>query len=175
MVVWITGLSGAGKSTVAQLMVEKIKPQLSELILVEGDVLRQLFGQTLDYSEASRKVQIKRIQRMARFLLEQNMVVIVTALYSHPDLLRWNRENLREYFEVYIDTPLDVVIERDVKGIYAKAEVGDLENVVGLDIPWYAPRTPDIHIMGADGSSPEDFVNLIVDKCPILRQKNIRI
>ena len=88
MVIWITGLSGAGKTTLIQAVAGQVKRNLPELVLLDGDAIRQLFGNDLDYREDSRVIQIKRIQRMAKFLSDQGVVVMVAALYAHPDLLR---------------------------------------------------------------------------------------
>ncbi len=170
MVIWITGLSGAGKSTVAQAMLELLKPRMPELVLLDGDTIRELFGKSLDYSEPSRVIQVERLRTMAKLLSEQNLVAIVTVLYSHPDLLAWNRANIRDYVEVYLDTPLDVVIDRDVKGLYAKAKRGEMPHVVGLDIPWYPPPSPDLHLKGDDGATPRDLALAIIDAYPRLKR-----
>jgi len=169
MVIWITGLSGSGKSTIADSIYETLKPSMPELVVLDGDIIRELFGKSLDYSEPSRVIQVKRLRTMARFMSGQGLVVIVTVLYSHPDLMAWNRENILDYFEIYLDTPLDVVIKRDAKGLYTKAKNGEMPNVVGLDVPWHAPESPDLHIPGNDGRSAEDFARLIIEKCPKLQ------
>lgn len=154
MIIWITGLSGAGKTTLSDALAALVKPRLPELVQVDGDVIRGMFGQGLDYSEPSRVVQIKRLQALAGYLSRQNMVVTVAALYAHPDLLAWNRANFPQYFEVYIDAPLDTVRARDAKGLYAKAARGEVKNVVGLDIPWHAPTSPDLMIGANSGETP---------------------
>jgi adenylylsulfate kinase-like enzyme len=168
MVIWMTGLSGSGKSTVADAIVAMLKPRMPELVLVDGDVIRELFGQSLDYSEASRVIQVKRLRTLAKFLSAQGQVALVTVLYSHPELLAWNRANIPQYFEVYMDTPLRVVQDRDVKGLYRKAARGEMPNVVGLDIPWYPPTNPDLHLKGDCGETPEDFARRIIAACPKL-------
>lgn len=131
MVIWVTGLSGAGKTTLCRAMEAILRPRLPGLVMVDGDAVRALFGHDLDYSEASRVRQIKRLQALAQFLSDQGLAVIVAALYASPELLRWNRDNLQPYFEVYVQAPLDLVRGRDSKGLYG----GDAQDVVGLDIP----------------------------------------
>jgi cytidine diphosphoramidate kinase len=172
MVIWMTGLSGSGKSTIAETMMKTLKPSLPELVLLEGDIIRELFGQRLDYSEKSRIVQVKRLRTMAKFLSEQGLIVVVTVLYCHPDLMAWNRDNIPEYFEVYVDTPLDIVIERDVKGLYGKAKRGEMPNVVGLDVPWYAPDKPDLHLKYNRDETSKELSTKVINSCPRLNSIN---
>lgn len=155
MIIWITGLSGAGKTTLSDAIAVLVKPRLPEFVQVDGDVVRAMVGQEQDYSEAARVVQIKRLQTLAGYLSRQNMVVAVAALYAHPDLLAWNRANFPDYFEVYMDAPLDTVRARDAKGLYAKAARGEMKHVVGLDIPWHAPRHADLMIDTRAAETPE--------------------
>ncbi len=167
MVVWLAGLSGAGKTTIAEAIVSVIKPALPGLVLIDGDVIRELFGAGLGFEEDARKEQIGRIQRLALFLARQNVPVIVAALYANPDLLQWNRANLPGYFEVYVDTPLATVEARDTKGLYSKARRGDLLHIVGLDIPWHAPRNPDM-VVHSVGTTPESIALKIIEAVPQL-------
>lgn len=167
MVVWLTGLSGAGKSTIADAMVCLVKPLVPSLVLIDGDVIRDLFGAGLGFDEEARKLQIGRIQRLALFLARQEIPVIVSALYSHPELMEWNRTELPGYFEVYVDTPLATVMARDTKGLYAKAKAGELLNVVGVDIPWHVPRNPDM-VATTVGVTPATIARRIVEAAPRL-------
>ena len=174
MVIWMTGLSGSGKSTIADAMVRELKSSMRELILLDGDVIRSIFGKSLDYSEPSRVIQVKRLRSMAKFLSEQGMVVIVSVLYCHPELMKWNRENISEYFEVYVDTSLDVVMQRDVKGLYKMALNGEMKHVVGLDIDWHPPKNPDVHIDGSSAGTPEEFARIIIENCDRLNIVTIK-
>lgn len=167
MVVWLTGLSGAGKTTIAEAIAASVKPNLTSLVLIDGDVIRELFGAGLGFDEASRKLQIGRIQRLALFLAQQNLAVIVAALYAHPELLRWNRENLPGYFEIYVDTPLATVEARDTKGLYSKARAGEVTHVVGLDLPWHVPEAPDMVVYSLT-ETPESIAKRIIQAVPRL-------
>jgi adenylylsulfate kinase-like enzyme len=169
MVVWLTGLSGAGKTTVAERLIEIVKPILPSLVLIDGDAIRELFGANLGFDEGSRKVQIGRIQRIALFLNRQNIPIIVSALYATPELLEWNRKNLSGYFEIYVDTPLAVVQARDTKGFYAKALAGEQVHVVGMDIPWQAPKSPDITVY-TDTSTIDSIAYEIINSVPKLQE-----
>lgn len=167
-VIWLTGLSGAGKTTIAEAIHAQVKPHLPELVLIDGDIIRDLFGTGLGFHEAARHEQIGRIQRLSRMLAEQGLVVLVAALYAHPDLLAWNRQNLPGYVEVYVNTPLDLVRSRDVKGLYAKAAAGAMPNVVGLDIPWHVPASPDLVIDGNAGETPAQSAARVIAAAPRL-------
>ncbi|MCW9033585.1 MAG: adenylyl-sulfate kinase [Rhodospirillales bacterium] len=162
MIIWVTGISGAGKTTVCDAIWSKIKPQLPQLAVIDGDVVRQIFGGSLGHREVDRVVQIKRIQSIAKLLDDQGFIVLVAALYSHPDLLNWNRENFEEYYEVYLDVSLEMVQQRDPKGLYAKAAAGKMPHVVGIDIPWHAPKNPHLVFDGNEGETVETIAEKII-------------
>lgn len=168
MVIWITGLSGAGKTTLSAALARLLKPHLPELVLIDGDVVRELFGSDLDYSEASRRRQIQRIQRLATWLEGQGCVAMVAALYASPDLLEWNRANFDSYCEVYIEAPIDFLRARDAKGLYAKAAAGQMPDVVGIDIPWHIPQRPDFRVDATRRESPDAIAHRIVAEFPQL-------
>ena len=170
MVIWVTGISGAGKTTVCQELVHVLKKDLPQTVLLDGDVIRDAFGNDLGYAEAARKIQIQRIQRLAKALSDQDLVVVVAALYAHPDLLAWNRENIQDYYEVYIDAPLDLVRERDPKGLYAKVAAGTMPDVVGIDIPWHAPEQPDLVIDARQPDSPQTIAQRLAEMVPFLKR-----
>jgi len=157
MVIWITGVSAAGKTTICNSIRDLVKPKLPELVILDGDVVRAAFGHNLSHSEADRVIQVKRLQSMSKVLSEQGLVVLVGVLYAHPGLLTWNRENFREYFEIYLKVSLDTVRRRDPKGLYAKAAAGKMRNVVGIDIPWHEPVAPHMTI-DQDAPRPPDVL-----------------
>ena len=161
MVIWLTGLSGAGKSTVAMRLIERFKPHCPDLVHIDGDEVRALFGDSLGYKEADRYEQIRRIQRLTWMLDKQALTVVVAALYAHPDLLAWNRTHFSGYLEVYLDAPLEVVRARDPKRLYAKVDDGEMSDVVGIDVAWHAPETPDVRIDMAVRQEVDDVVSCI--------------
>lgn len=168
MVIWITGLSGAGKTALCDAVLERVKPVMPGLVRLDGDAVRAIFGNSLGFSEAERVVQIKRIQGLAKELDSQGLDVLVAALYSHQDLLDWNRREFSRYFEIYLDTPLDVVKARDSKSLYAKAERGEIGDVVGVDIPWNPPQHPDLTLDGS-GPTPAQLADRVIAAVPELR------
>lgn len=170
MVIWLTGLSGAGKTLISQKLVERFKVAVPELVHIDGDEVRALYGNDLAFDEDSRRKQIKRIQRLAKLLDLQGLLVVVAALYSHPELLDWNRANFDDYLEVYLSAPLALVQHRDAKGLYGKAMSGEMQHVVGMDIPWHAPANPDLLIDGALQEDPDALVVRIARMVPRLTQ-----
>lgn len=164
MVIWLTGISGAGKTTICDTMWDLLKPSLPELVSIDGDIIRQLFANKLGYAEPDRVQQIQRIQTLAKFLSDQGQIVLVAALYARDDLLAWNRENFKDYFEVYIDASIDLVRDRDPKGLYANA--GPSPQIVGIDIPWNPPNAPDITIHADNKIAPADIAKHIISKIP---------
>jgi len=168
MVIWVTGLSGAGKTTLCTTLYDRVKPRMPELVILDGDVIRRAYGNDLTHCEADRVRQVKRLRAMAGVLAEQDLVVLVAVLYAHPDLLAWNRKNLPNYFEVYLDASLETVMDRDDKGIYGAARRGEMPDVVGLDIPWHAPQNPDLRLDGDKRATPEELADQLIRAVPHL-------
>ena len=168
MVIWITGISGAGKTTICQSLWNTLKPKLPELAILDGDVVRNVFGNDLGYTENERVRQIKRIQSIARMMDDQGFVVLVAALYASDELLSWNRNNFKDYYEIYLDAPLWLVQERDPKGLYSKASNGDMDNIVGIDIEWHTPEAPDMTVDATENDSPELISENIINNIPRL-------
>jgi len=162
MVIWITGISGAGKSTICQAIVDRLKPFLPSLVNLDGDVVRAIFGDGLGHKEGDRVLQINRIQRLALEMEKQGLVVLVAALYAHPDLSAWNRKNFSDYLEVFLDAPLSLVEERDPKGLYAKVRAGQMQDVVGVDITWHKPTAPHIHMLATNTRTPDAMATEII-------------
>jgi len=142
----MTGISGAGKTTIANSIIKSYKHKFPNLVNIDGDIIRQMYEDDLGYEEKDRIRQIKRIQKLCLFLENQNLIVIVSALYSNTELMDWNRKNFSEYFEIYLKASVDLVKERDPKGIYEKFAKGEEKNLVGLDIPWHEPKKPNLVI-----------------------------
>jgi adenylylsulfate kinase-like enzyme len=168
MVIWITGLSGSGKTTLATALYESMKPRLSTLVRIDGDEVRALFGNSLGFAESDRRLQIQRLQSLAAMLDDQGLTVIVAALYAHPDLLAWNREHFSDYLEVYLEASLDLVRSRDSRGLYTKADSGEMAHVVGVDVPWHAPDNPHMTVAAGDDLDTGVVVRDIMDRLPSL-------
>ena len=147
MIIWFTGLSGSGKTTFSNSLYTSLKNLgLKNVIWLDGDVLRGTLSKDLGYDLKSRISQVKRTQRLVKVLDEQGLTVIVSMLYSNPDLLSWNRDNFESYFEIYIESSIDDLMKRDGKQLYGKAVSGEITDVVGIDIMWQKPLKPDLTV-----------------------------
>ena len=148
MVLWLTGLSGSGKSTIANAIEKKLAQMTRHTFLLDGDNVRHGLNKDLGFTEADRIENIRRVGEVARLMTDAGLIVI-TAFISP---FRAEREMVRqmmqpgEFIEVFIDTPLHIAEQRDVKGLYAKARAGELKNFTGIDSPYEAPENPEIII-----------------------------
>ena len=148
VVLWMTGLSGSGKSTIANAVELKLAQMNRHTFLLDGDNVRHGLNKDLGFTDADRIENIRRVGEVAKLMTDAGLIVI-TAFISP---FRSEREMVRnimapgEFIEVFIDTPLPVAEKRDVKGLYAKARTGQLKNFTGIDSPYEAPETPEIHI-----------------------------
>ena len=162
-VLWFTGLSGAGKSTIANLVEKKLHAQGRHTYLLDGDNVRHGLNKDLGFTEADRVENIRRVSEVARLMVDAGLIVI-TAFISP---FRSERQSARalldagEFIEVFIDTPMAVAEQRDPKGLYKKARRGELKNFTGIDSPYEAPPNPEIHI-DTTASTPERAAELII-------------
>lgn len=174
MIVWITGISGSGKTTIAQGIIKKYKNFLPQLVNIDGDVVRELFGKNQSYDEKSRIIQIKRIQKICKFLELQKLIIIVSALYCNKDLMRWNRKNFNNYYEIYINASLDIVKKRDPKKLYKKYYDGKEKNIVGIDIKWNSPVNYDLKIDMREDTRLENIIEKITSKLDIFKELDVK-
>jgi bifunctional enzyme CysN/CysC len=164
-VLWFTGLSGAGKSTIANLVEKKLTARGRHTFLLDGDNVRHGLNRDLGFTEADRIENIRRVGEVARLMADAGLIVL-TAFISP---FRAERHMVRrmvpegEFFEIFVDTPLAEAEKRDVKGLYAKARAGELKNFTGIDSPYEPPERPEIHI-DTSKLGPEEAAELIVEQ-----------
>lgn len=164
MVIWITGLSASGKTTLSKAFEKKYKSQIPNMVLLDGDVIRQLYGNDLGYTEADREIQIQRIQSIASFLEQQDILVVVAALYANERLLQKNRELFKEYYEIYLKAEINSLQKREIKEIYKQALENKIVNVVGIDIPYFEPFGPFMLFHVEEGIAPEVMAEMLYNK-----------
>ena len=146
MVVWIIGLSGSGKSTLANNVVNRMRQSINNVILLDGDVIRAIFGNDVDYSIDGRRRNAERLSYLSKFLSDQGIHVVAAILSIFPEWRLWNRTNITNYSEVYIRATMQTLIRRDVKNLYTRAVNGEIANVVGVDLPFPEPENPELII-----------------------------
>ena len=163
MVIWIIGLSGSGKTTLATEVAGILRERNRPTVLLDGDKIRELFGDDLDHSVEGRRENAARICRLSQFLEQQGITVVCAILSLFPESRNWCRKNLLDYFEVFIDVPIDELICRDPKQLYRKFKEGQIKNVAGLDLKFTRPDSPDLVIKN-DGSL-DDFLSNALGIC----------
>jgi bifunctional enzyme CysN/CysC len=162
-VLWLTGLSGAGKSTIANLIEKRLARVNRHTFLLDGDNVRHGLNKDLGFTQADRIENIRRVGEVAKLMTDAGLIVItafISPFRAERDMVR---QTMRpgEFFEVFIDTPLATAEARDVKGLYKKARAGDLKNFTGVDSPYEAPAAPEIRI-DTTRLSPEEAADEIV-------------
>lgn len=158
VVVFFTGLSGAGKSTIAQILSRLLEKQGRNVTLLDGDMVRQYLSNELGYSREDRNTNVKRIGFVAGEIAKHGGIAICAAIAPYAEARDDNRariERLGTYFEIFIKTPIDICEERDVKGHYKQARAGLLKNFTGIDDPYEEPKSADLVIETTKMSSEE--------------------
>ena len=163
VVLWFTGLSGSGKSTVANLVEKKLQSLARHTYLLDGDNIRHGLSRDLGFSEADRVENIRRVAQVAKLFVDAGVIVIASLISPFRDDRQLAREMVEEgeFIEIFMDTPLAIAEARDPKGLYKRAREGAIVNFTGIDSPYEAPEAPEIHLRGAERTA-EDMAEDIV-------------
>ncbi|MEO7756191.1 MAG: sulfate adenylyltransferase subunit CysN [Dokdonella sp.] len=163
-VLWLTGLSGSGKSTIANIVERQLHARGARTYLLDGDNVRHGLSKDLGFTDADRVENIRRVGEVARLMVDAGLIVITAFISPFRSERRLARSMVEdsEFIEIFIDTPLAVVEQRDPKGLYLKARKGELKNFTGIDSPYEIPEVPDLHIETMQ-SDPETAATLIVE------------
>ncbi len=147
-VLWFTGLSGSGKSTIANIVERHLHETGHHTMLLDGDNIRHGLSRDLGFSEADRVENIRRVAELARLFVEAGLIVLVSFIspYRAERMLARERVEEGEFLEIFVDTPIDECRRRDPKGLYARADTGAIVNFTGIDAPYEAPEAPEIHL-----------------------------
>jgi adenylylsulfate kinase-like enzyme len=157
---WITGLSGAGKTTISRLLYDYLRTRQDNIVLIDGDQIREVY-QNRDYSESGREKISYINMRLCKMLTDQGIDVIIAVIGMKNAYRQWNRENIENYYEIYLKVPMDELIRRDSKGLYRKALRGEIKNVYGIDLEYEEPQNPDIVIENDSRITPVEAFEII--------------
>ncbi len=171
-VVWFTGLSGAGKSTIADAVEQKLHALGRHTYLLDGDNVRHGLNKDLGFTDADRVENIRRVAEVSKLMVDAGLIVLVSFISPFRSERRMARDLLErgEFIEVFVDSGLDVAESRDRKGLYAKARAGELKNFTGIDSPYEEPESPEIHLDASGAISPEEAADQVIEH---LRQAGI--
>lgn len=154
---WLTGLSGAGKTTIGRLWYERLKAAGETVVFLDGDELRQVFGDDLGFTEADRRKSAMRNARLCSLLAGQGLTVVCCTISMFDSVRAWNRENIPGYFEVYVKVSMETLQRRDQKGLYSREK----ENVAGVHFQVEEPKNPDLVLENDGQQTLEELIALM--------------
>lgn len=167
MIIWLTGLSGAGKTTIGQILSKKINSK-SPCVFLDGDAIRAIVGDPhIGHDRQSRLANAYRIAKFAQHFESQGFHVVVSTMSLFHEIHDWNRKNFKKYFEVLIESSLEHLKKNDDKGLYGLAAKGELKNVVGHDLPAEKPLNPDLVITNNHDLPPQEIADIIFQQAQV--------
>ncbi len=152
---WFTGLSGSGKSTVANILVDRLKNGGAKVEVLDGDVVRTNLSKGLGFSKEDRDANIRRIGFVCNLLSRNGVVAIAAAISPYAEIRDEVRKAAENFVEVYVECPLDTLVERDPKGLYKKAIAGEIKNFTGVSDPYEAPENPEVSFNSSECTAEE--------------------
>jgi adenylyl-sulfate kinase len=161
--IWFTGLSGAGKSTLANLLEPELKARGCKVEILDGDVIRTNLSKGLGFSKEDRDTNIRRIGFVCNLLARNEPTPVAAAISPYREVRDELRREMQNFIEVYVECPISVLAERDVKGLYKKALAGEIKNFTGIDDPYEPPENPEVTVH-SDSETPEQSLAKILAK-----------
>ena len=161
-VYWITGLSGAGKTTIGKRLYSRLKSLKSNVVFLDGDILRNVFGNDLGHSLEDRKKLAMNYSRLCKMLSDQDIDVVCATISLFKEVHDFNRKNIKNYYEIFIECDMQELKKRDQKGIYSKALNGEMDNVIGINITYDKPAECDLVIDNSNQDSLNEKVEQII-------------
>jgi len=158
---WMTGLSGAGKTTIARILETELKARDLKIERLDGDVVRESLTRDLGFSKEDRNKNIERVTFVAKLLSRNGVGVVASFISPYQETRNMIRENTTNFLEVFVHAPLEVCEERDVKGMYAKARTGEIKNFTGISDPYEDPIEPDFVVHTHEETPEESAARLI--------------
>jgi len=159
--IWMTGLSGAGKSTITEHLIPMLKEYTHKVEVLDGDVVRTNLSKGLGFSKEDRDTNIRRIGFVCNLLTRNDAIIISAAISPYKSIRDENRDLIGNFVEVYVNASLDACIERDVKGLYKKALAGEIKEFTGISDPYESPENPEI-VCETDNETPEESARKII-------------
>ena len=160
---WFTGLSGSGKTTIAELVERELRNRERPVEVLDGDIVRTNLSKGLSFSRDDRNINVLRIGFVANLLTRNGVGVIVSAISPYKEARDQVRRRIVDFVEVFVDAPLEVCAQRDVKGLYKKAFSGEIEGFTGVSDPYEPPNAPDLTLK-TDEESPEESASKVIEK-----------
>ena len=161
---WFTGLSGAGKTTVSEIVEKELRDRISTVEVLDGDIVRTNLSKGLGFSREDRDTNVLRIGFVANLLSRNGVAVIVSAISPYKGVRDQVRRDVGEDFiEVFVDCPVEVCARRDVKGLYEKAYAGEIGQFTGVSDPYEPPTAPEV-VLKTDEEKPEESARKVIDK-----------
>ncbi|MBD3226575.1 MAG: adenylyl-sulfate kinase [Candidatus Lokiarchaeota archaeon] len=162
--VWFTGLSGSGKSTIADLLKERLnKMGINRVERLDGDILRKTLCKDLGFTEEDRNINIERVIFLSKILTRNDVIVLTSFISPYRKLRNRGRKEIGNFIEVFVKCPLEVCIERDPKGLYKKALNNEIENFTGISHPYEEPENPNL-VLNTDKESTDESVDKVIHK-----------
>ncbi|WOD39392.1 adenylyl-sulfate kinase [Nodosilinea sp. E11] len=165
--IWLTGLSGSGKSTIARVLEAELRQRNCQLEVLDGDIVRTNLTKGLGFSKEDRDENIRRIGFVSHLLTRNGVVVLVSAISPYREARDTVRDRIGDFVEVFVDAPLNVCEDRDVKGLYKKARAGEIKQFTGIDDPYEPPLNPEVHCH-TDQQTVEESAAQIIAKLEAL-------
>ena len=170
-VIWFTGLSGSGKTTIAKALKEKLFSKNIAVVLLDGDIIREGLNKDLGFSLEDRKENIRRVAEVAKLFKDAGVTTIVSFISPTNEIRKMAKDiiSVNDFIEIFVDTPLELCMERDVKGLYKKAIAGEIDNFTGISSPYEKPEKPNLTV-DTGKKSIKKSVKIIMDYL-FLKQK----
>jgi len=159
---WFTGLSGSGKTTIAKIVAQQLRDRGLKVERLDGDIVRQSLTRDLGFTKEDRDKNIERVTFVAKLLTRNGVVVLCSFISPYRERRARSRQEIGEFLEVFVECPVAACAERDVKGLYAKAFAGEIENFTGVSDPYEDPEDPEIVCHTAVETPEESAANVIV-------------
>jgi adenylylsulfate kinase len=160
---WFTGLSGSGKTTISEIVEHELRERERRVEVLDGDIVRTNLSKGLTFSRDDRNINVLRIGFVANLLTRNGVGVIVSAISPYKEARDQVRRRIVDFVEVFVDAPLEVCAERDVKGLYKKAFAGEIEQFTGVSDPYEPPNAPDL-VLKTDEESPGESARKVIEK-----------